>query len=428
MRSLLITLTALLLGTAALLSGCNGVADGSSVVTPTPTPVPGARGVPAAANNVVSVVVDSGPQAVIDSGVRSLNVPFVTVTVCLPSSSTCATIDHVLVDTGSTGLRLVSSAMGTLGSALPVQRVTTPNGSGVLTSCLNFADGDIWGPVKLVDLKISGETASSIPVQIIGDSNYPDNTVPTSCSVVGNNENTVASLGANGVLGVSTLLQDCGTSCAVSPNGSLYYVCVSPVDCRATTLATANQVANPVASFAKDNNGVALAMPTLADSGATTATGALVFGIGTQTNNGLISEKALDATGTFTPIAYNGTTYNSSFLDSGSNQYFLPSAINITRCTASGLTTNYCPSTQTSLALTVFSATQAASSTTSINIGNAVSLLNNNGIHALNNIGTVNSAIPNSIDLGLPFFYGRWVFSAIEGLSTPSGTGPYVAF
>jgi hypothetical protein len=29
---------------------------------------------------------------------------------------------------------------------------------------------------------------------------------------------------------------------------------------------------------------------------------------------------------------------------------------------------------------------------------------------------------------GLPFFFGRTVFTAIEGRSTPGGTGPYFAF
>jgi len=31
------------------------------------------------------------------------------------------------------------------------------------------------------------------------------------------------------------------------------------------------------------------------------------------------------------------------------------------------------------------------------------------------------------IDLGLPFFYAKSVFTAIEGASTPGGTGPYIA-
>jgi hypothetical protein len=33
-----------------------------------------------------------------------------------------------------------------------------------------------------------------------------------------------------------------------------------------------------------------------------------------------------------------------------------------------------------------------------------------------------------SFDFGLPFFYGRNVFVAIEGKTTTGGVGPYVAF
>src|SRR5208337_1949151 len=57
--------------------------------------------------NVQPIVVDAGPP-----GVGTVNEAFVTVTVCLPNTSTCQNIDHVLVDTGSSGLRLLSSAGG----------------------------------------------------------------------------------------------------------------------------------------------------------------------------------------------------------------------------------------------------------------------------------------------------------------------------
>ncbi|KPC54671.1 DUF3443 family protein [Amantichitinum ursilacus] len=428
MRQLMIALIVGLFGLGALLSGCNGVVDGTSGdTTPTPTPVNTGRALPAAANNVATVVVDAGPSAV-QAVTRTINVPYVTVTVCLPSSTTCATIDHVLVDTASTGLRLVASALGTLNGNLPVQRVTTSQGSGVLAACLNFADGDIWGPVKRVDLTISGETASNLPIQVIGDASYPDSTVPSTCSGVGVNENTVAELGANGVLGIAPQVQDCGSSCANTASGSLYYVCPSASSCTATTLATGSQIANPVSYFTTDNNGTALAFPTIADSGASSVTGALIFGIGTQTNNTIGTEKALDATGSYTPIAYNGTTYPNSFVDSGSNLYFLPSAISINQCSSSSLSGYYCPSAQTTLGLTIYSATQATSTTASINIGNTQTLTSDSSLHAFNNLGVVNSAIPNSIDLGMPFFYGRWVFNALEGASTSAGTGPYVAF
>lgn len=57
-------------------------------------------------NNVQPVTVDSGP---LFNGqpIGANDEPFTTVTICVPGTTTCQSIDHVLVDTGSTGLRLL---------------------------------------------------------------------------------------------------------------------------------------------------------------------------------------------------------------------------------------------------------------------------------------------------------------------------------
>jgi hypothetical protein len=51
---------------------------------------------------------------------------------------------------------------------------------------------------------------------------------------------------------------------------------------------------------------------------------------------------------------------------------------------------------------------------------------------AFNNLAGPMSGYPDptqaSFDWGLPFFFGRIVFSAVETRNTPSGTGPYFAF
>ena len=66
---------------------------------------------PAAGNNVQPVVVDGGPTGLGPNDY--VNGIFTTVKVCAPDSTTnCQTIDHVLVDTGSVGLRLLSTAGG----------------------------------------------------------------------------------------------------------------------------------------------------------------------------------------------------------------------------------------------------------------------------------------------------------------------------
>jgi Protein of unknown function (DUF3443)/Protein of unknown function (DUF2844) len=38
------------------------------------------------------------------------------------------------------------------------------------------------------------------------------------------------------------------------------------------------------------------------------------------------------------------------------------------------------------------------------------------------------SPAANSFDWGLPFFYGRNVYTAIDAANTPAGPGPYIAF
>ena len=38
------------------------------------------------------------------------------------------------------------------------------------------------------------------------------------------------------------------------------------------------------------------------------------------------------------------------------------------------------------------------------------------------------NTIPIQFALGIPFFFGRNVFTAIEGQTTPGGTGPYFAY
>ena len=41
---------------------------------------------------------------------------------------------------------------------------------------------------------------------------------------------------------------------------------------------------------------------------------------------------------------------------------------------------------------------------------------------------TVGGSNPGAFDWGLPFFFGRNVFTAIEDQVTPAGKGPFVAF
>src|SRR5487761_1104451 len=84
----------LLLALGALgLAACGGSSSSSSNNTPT-------------INNVQPITVNSGPANNYADGA------FTSVKVCAPgSSSTCQTITGVLVDTGSSGLRLLASVL-----------------------------------------------------------------------------------------------------------------------------------------------------------------------------------------------------------------------------------------------------------------------------------------------------------------------------
>jgi len=360
----------------------------------------GGGGTGGSGSNVAPVTVDSGPNG------NSVNTPFVSVTVCSPSSpTTCETVDHIEVDTGSFGLRIIASVLPST-FVLPAE---TDTNNDAIYECAVFGDGYSWGSVHMANVQIAGETASNIPVQIIGDA--ASGTPPSSCSSMGSvNENTVGTFGANGIIGVGPFVGD----------GQIYYSCPDGV---CGEISPTAEVANPVASFAADNNGVILELPKVPTDGSATVAGSLVFGIGTESNNGLSTATiyTLDAnTGTLT-ITYNSTAYDMSFLDSGSNAFYLVDN-SIPQC--SGF---YCPASTLALMATITGA-NGTSNTVGFNIANAEALFSADPSGtAFNNLGAPNT-FGTFIDFGLPFFYGLNVYTAIDGATTPGGTGPYVAF
>jgi hypothetical protein len=363
------------------------------------------------ASNVLPVVVNGGPTN------NALNQLFASVTVCVPNTSNCQTISGILVDTGSVGLRVLSSVL-----TVPLPQQTGSGGSPVV-ECLPFVDGFTWGPVQTADVKMAGERASGIAIQVVGVDRFP--TIPSACSSQGTAEETLSDLNANGVLGVGLFREDCGLGCALtgSSNPGLYYVCQTLAGCVVTTVPVASQVQNPVSHFASDNNGVVVQLPAVPTGGAPSTSGTLTFGIGTQSNNALGSAKifTLDNRANFATI-FNGQTYGSSFIDSGSNGiFFLDSAgAGLPACTNS--TGFYCPTT-----LTALSATQRGlSGTTNVVAFNAGNVDRVNSTFSV--FAEATGANPGGFDWGLPFFFGRTVFVAIAGQSTPGGTGPYWAY
>lgn len=365
------------------------------------------------AGNVQQIVVNPGPAN------NYANGAFTTVSVCVPSSSNCQTISGVLVDTGSYGLRILSAAGGgTFTLSLPSQKGPT---GGAVAECTPFVSGYTWGPIKLADVSIAGEHGGNVPVQII-DPTFM--TVPVGCKNTGvPADDTLQTLGANAILGIGPFAQDCGNACVQSGTGnsSPYYEC-SQSSCQVTGMPLNQQVQNPIVSFATDNNGVLLQLPAVTGA-QPSVTGSMIFGIGTQSNNGLGNAQvfSVNASGEFN-TSYKGQSYP-AFVDSGSNAFFFLDATTTGLPTCSDNSGFYCPGSSTALSATTSSG--AKSDTINFSLDNADALFRVAGNSAFPSLGGPNSG---TFDWGLPFFFGRTVFTAIDGRSTPAGTGPFWAY
>lgn len=378
---------------------------------------------PPSGANVQPITVNSG---VLNNYVNGI---FTSVVVCAPGSSTCTTLSDVLVDTGSYGLRVLSSQVSAL--SLPQQT----SAAGPVAECAVFADSVVWGKVRTADVKLSGETASSVPIQVIDDQNSLP--VPQSCKNHSTNPpaDSQALLLANGILGIGQFRQDCGGACTLTTsNPGNYYVCPTASTCTVTQEALSQQVQNPVWMFATDNNGTIMELPSVPTGGAPSVSGSLIFGINTQSNNKLGSATVfpLDPnSGNFSTIypASGGTSFPSSFIDSGSNGLFFGSATSsLPLCPPSGSTPSgfYCPSSTQNLSATQ-QGVDGTSKTDSFSVANANNLSGNN--FAFNDLA--GPAPAGIFDWGLPFFFGRNLFTGIEGQPVPSVsglTGPFYAY
>ena len=405
---------------ALALTACGG--GGSGGGTSANSSSPPSSSTPALASNQQLVTISANPFT------NAPNVPMTSVTICVPNTTNCQTIPNVLVDTGSSGLRLQASALNSTFAALAP---ATATGGGSLAECAEFGSGYTWGSVRMLDVKLASETASNIAVQIAGDAIGP---VPTSNCTGPQTMDTPSNMGANGILGVGTQDEDC-PSCTSSTGGTpSYYSCTSSsTACSPVLTTTGSVVVNPVAHFATDNNGVALQLPAVATT-APAVSGTLTFGIGTQSNNQLGSAQVFTTqTDThFFNSNLNGTSTPFTIVDSGSNSYLVA---NTNRPICAGTSSWLCPATPWLMSGTV----QGVNGT---NAAVSFDIVSEQTLHATgdwvqNSLGADStSATPLTasfgtgqlMDLGLPFFLGRTVYTAIQGHSTPGGSGPYVAF
>jgi hypothetical protein len=192
------------------------------------------------------------------------------------------------------------------------------------------------------------------------------------------------------------------------------------------------QVRNPVALFATDNNGVILALQSIPTAGQTGASGTLTFGIDTQSNNALGSAFVLTLDGNYSfTTTFNGQSLAYSFMDSGSNGLFFPdSSIRVCPNTKANPYASdfYCPTS--TLSLTATNQNQSgATSAVNFQVSNESAIPNTfYADAAIGGSAITTGSVGPYFDFGLPFFYGRSVFTAIEGKSAGSQIGPFYAY
>jgi len=407
---------ALLLFTV-LTAGCGG---GGGSGTPPASPEgagagsTGSTGSTGAASNVLAITVNDPTYP---------NKPTVSVTVCTPGTSNCQTINNILLDTGSYGLRIFKQIP--LNISLPQAAVA----SGTIAECITYIDGSgEWGPVQTADVVLGGETASNVPIQVI-DATFFAGAIPAACkspNVTGLDQNPNAA-GFNGILGVGLFASDCGQGCTSSANNGMYYSC-SGSGCIGTSVPIARQVQNPVALLKQDNNGVIVQLPNVPLGGMQSANGQLILGIGTRPNNSPsgVTAYPADGSGVFTSV-FNGATQSNSFIDSGSNGLFFNAPASLLPLCSSPVQDWYCPQSTQSLSATNTGAAGSGSGSISFHIGNAANLFNNAPKSLFAELGGP-AAPGGGFDWGLPFFFGRSVFVGIEGTNSMLGSGPYWAY
>jgi hypothetical protein len=417
-----------------LLAGCGGGGGGADTIVS-----PGATSSVPLPSGSNSVVVTLAPSTAANPQV---NQPYISVTLCV--GATCAQINDVLVDTGSYGFRVAASVLAATGLTLP--QVTTSGGN--LAECAQFAGGYMWGLVKSATLKIGGETtATSIPIQVTDDTTPAQLPAPdAACTSSGTLQNIgpagANGIGGNAIIGLGALIND-GQRYYRCSGGACTFVCSGYGVSSSTSCSNAvSEVANPVASFTQDNNGIILQMDGVDANGSaiTGQAGLLTFGLNTQSNNTLtnfqvvphaIPDPTSNPDGSYFSISYGCNTCNpatvstTGFFDTGSNYAYLNLASSQLRLDAQYVYNLVNANNPVSV-----SAILAGSVVTSYLVSNPINS-NCPTCNAYNDIAASasNSGMGTQADLGMPYFYGRSIAFAIESrtVSGQAASAPFYA-
>ena len=402
-----------------LLSACGGGGGNSSSNSSGSSVTSTTNNNPNNTTTVVNTSVNAIP-IVANGGISGgyINAMMGSVTICQPNTQNCYTVNNVLFDTGSEGVRV-------LASALPnnfLTPITTAN-AGSEDECAAFADGVTFGDVALAQVQLGGLTSSSVPIQVIGQSN---SSIPSTCSSMGSSMQTASTLGGNGIVGIGPFQNDCGATCALNSNNNYYYSCQSTTGCTSISVTANEQVINPIVVMPNYNNGTVISLPNISTNGVNSINGYIYMGIGNAANNNMPAHVIqLNSVGEMN-VNYKGTIYPNSFVDSGSSIYgLIDSSMNV--CSIAG-NNFFCPGGLVNIPIDVSDSNNITNITSQITLNDATTLLNSGNI-VFNDLGTpLIGSLSNGVDLGLSFFFGKNIVTGINGKTSNLGVGPYVGW
>jgi hypothetical protein len=341
---------------------------------------------------------------------------FVDVTVC-NAARQCRTVPDVLVDTGSTGLRLLRGAL----DGLDLAPVKDPRGRA-LSNWSSFGSGDLWGTMHFAQVRVGAiATTRAIPVEVYDLPGRRDKLPDGYANVDARRE--IARMG-NGILGISPHRHHArgyyvkGDK-AGAPGASRW------VEVR---VDAARQLTNPIAYFpAPYDNGSVISLPEVDwTSGANRVQGWLGLGIGAATealfpHGARVVSHDLDDDGLF-PAAI-GTRRFDVLVDSGTNALSLDlSHLGVSR--HARYASYYDAPAPVPIELAVRSGDDYVRLARPLYVGPTVKYLKERSTHAALPMVVGWDEAPRSLSvLGLPFFYGRTVATGLRGTVNPFPQG-----
>ncbi len=387
-------------------------AAGASGPAAAATGRPGPTIVATNSSNAATALADNVIPLSVQTPNYDINRALISVTVCVPGTSVCETVDNVMVDTGSVGLRLQRSAL----KHPELFPATAGPDAHALAECYRFVSSAAWGVVTRVDLRLAAMQASSVPIQIVDEASasYADHPRPDSCLNGGKPT-------SNGTLGIAAVsLNDCKDPCFISLRTPRYYECTvdgcTPI---AKPVPATFRVVHPIAALPSDNNGYVLDVQPVPASGAIATPGTLTLGIGTRSNNALDVTNVVDLApdGTFTTV-WNGQSYSASYFDTGTEEYYFATSPAEARECGS----HWCATPEAEFSATLKG--QTTDATAKFRVGDSASLVRS-GNGAFRNVAMVANQDSRAFVWGMPFFVGRKVFVRMTDGSSGSGNAYY---